>query len=163
MAKHLTDKEKKKIIADYMECGNYSETGRRNGVSRTIVRKVIQQNSDSAELFRQKKEENTQDIISYMDQRSKSFQDFVDYILDKRINPTTNKKELDSVSLPQLMTAFGILMDKLLKSVELKNKKAQTAAISQEDDGLEKAVMEAAQKFMSSRDKEEERDLDDIS
>ena len=33
MAKHLTDREKKKIIADYAECGNYSQVARKHKVS----------------------------------------------------------------------------------------------------------------------------------
>ena len=31
MAAHLTDKQKKKIIADYLECGSYRATADKNG------------------------------------------------------------------------------------------------------------------------------------
>jgi len=35
--KKLTDKKKKLIIADYIECGNYSEVARKHNVSDTTV------------------------------------------------------------------------------------------------------------------------------
>ena len=40
MAKHLTDAKKKKIIADYVGCGNYSEVARKNKVSKDTVRRL---------------------------------------------------------------------------------------------------------------------------
>ena len=41
MAKHLTDREKKKIIADYAECGNYSQVARKHKVSFDTVKRVV--------------------------------------------------------------------------------------------------------------------------
>ena len=40
MAKHLTDAKKKQIIADYVECGNYSEVARKHKVSKDTVRRL---------------------------------------------------------------------------------------------------------------------------
>ena len=42
----LTDKEEKKIIADYIETNNYSETGRLNNVSDKTVKRVIDRQDD---------------------------------------------------------------------------------------------------------------------
>lgn len=53
--KKLTDKQKKLIIADYIDCGNYSEVARKYKVSDTAVRKIIKADKDSVKKFEQKK------------------------------------------------------------------------------------------------------------
>ena len=42
----LTDEMRKKIIADYVDCENYSAVARKYGVSRTTVSNIV--NNDSA-------------------------------------------------------------------------------------------------------------------
>ena len=42
----LTDKQKKKIIADYVENSNYSETARMNNVSEYTVRKLCKDDNN---------------------------------------------------------------------------------------------------------------------
>lgn len=41
VAKRLTDAEKKKIIADYVESGSYRATARNNGVSDDTVKRIV--------------------------------------------------------------------------------------------------------------------------
>ena len=55
----LTDKQKKKIIADFISNTNYSETARMNNVSDTTVRKIIKENPECLEKVEEKKAENT--------------------------------------------------------------------------------------------------------
>lgn len=40
-AQRLTDKQKKKIIADYVQLQNYTKTAKLNGVSDTTVKRLI--------------------------------------------------------------------------------------------------------------------------
>lgn len=67
MAARLTDKQKKKIIADYVQLGSYNATAKVNGVSLNTVKKIVRGNADIAEMCNQKKDENTADILAYMD------------------------------------------------------------------------------------------------
>lgn len=67
MAARLTDKQKKKIIADYVQLGSYNATAKVNGVSLNTVKKIVQGNADIAEMCNQKKDENTADILAYME------------------------------------------------------------------------------------------------
>ena len=67
MAARLTDKQKKKIIADYVQLGSYNATAKVNGVSLNTVKKIVQGNADIAEMCNQKKEQNTADILDYME------------------------------------------------------------------------------------------------
>lgn len=146
MAK-LTDKQKKKIIADYLECQNYSETGRKNGISRTTVKNIIAADPTTCELLHQKKEENTLDVLSYLDSKAEGIKRLGDYILDERLNPVINKEQLDGLSISQIVTAYGVLTDKMLKSKEISYKsKSNIPNDEREDDNLWSAIAEAVKK-----------------
>ena len=67
MAARLTDKQKKKIIADYVQLGSYNAVSKINGVSATTVKNIVLKSADFVEKCEQKKEENTADILAYMD------------------------------------------------------------------------------------------------
>ena len=41
VAKRLTDRQKKKIVADYLELQSYNATAKENGVSKDTVKRVV--------------------------------------------------------------------------------------------------------------------------
>ena len=47
MAKHLTDREKKKIIADYVELESYNAVAKKHNVSATTVKNTVLKNNES--------------------------------------------------------------------------------------------------------------------
>ena len=67
MAARLTDRQKKKILADYVQLGSYNATAKLNGCALNTVKKLVQENAEVAELYEQKKLENTADVLDYMD------------------------------------------------------------------------------------------------
>ena len=67
MAARLTDRQKKKIIADYVQLGSYNAVSKINGVSATTVKNIVLKSADFVEKCEQKKDENTADILAYMD------------------------------------------------------------------------------------------------
>ncbi len=115
----LTDKQKKKIIADFVENNNYSETARMNNVSEYTVRKICKDsnNKEIKEKIEQKKEENTKSMLEMItetnNKRLQVISKLVDAIDDKaeKIDAFTNVKDLAS--------AYGILIDKELKFAEM--------------------------------------------
>lgn len=114
----LTDKQKKKIIADYMENQNYSETGRLNNVSNKTVERLIKNNEEVSNKVKQKKEENTKDILEYMDSIVEDQKEVIDLALqvlkEKLSNPDlfTNIRDVAIV--------YGTIFDKSLKYKEMK-------------------------------------------
>ncbi len=117
----LTDKQKKKIIADYMENGNYRETARINSVAVDTVRRIILKNKNNQDFVKkstEKKEENTKDILEYMDSIVKDQKEVIDLALkvlkDKLTSPDlfTNIKDVAIV--------YGTIFDKALKYKEMK-------------------------------------------
>ena len=115
----LTDKKKKLIIADYIECGNYSEVARKHNVSDTTVRKLVKSDKTSSKKIEQKKEENTQDVLAYMD----SLKDRKKTIVDKLLRAIEDKADnLDNfTNIKDVASAYGIIIDKELKLREIKN------------------------------------------
>lgn len=121
MAK-LTDKQKKKIIADYVETQNFSETARMNGISDKTVKRIVDNmnNIDVVEKVEQKKQENTQSTIEYMQTQHESKKRILDKILKAIEEKADNIDKFTNIK--DLATAYGIILDKELKVLELNRK-----------------------------------------
>ena len=118
----LTDKEEKKIIADYVETNNYSEVARLNGVSVNTVRRVIErQDSDELEKkVKQKKIENTKSTLEYMEEQHEVKKRLLDKLLK---GMEVKAEEIDMfTNIKDLATAYGIILDKELKLKEIDEK-----------------------------------------
>lgn len=139
----LTDKQKKKIIADYIETQNYSETGRMNNVSVNAVKNIVIADEETANKFKQKKEENTQSTIEYM----KTQHETKKRILDKILTAIETKAEnIDMfTNIKDLATAYGIILDKELKVLELQRGSANNEDIGKVKELLSKIEQEASQ------------------
>ena len=120
MAK-LTDKQKKKIIADYVETQNYLETARMNNVSDMTVKRLVDNNEEVLKIVEQKKEENTQSTIEYMQTQHETKKRILDKIL-KAIEDKADNLDMFT-NIKDLATAYGIILDKELKVLELKTNK----------------------------------------
>lgn len=108
MAARLTDRQKKKILADYVQTNNYCATAKINGVSATTVKNLVRANADIVEKCEQKKEENTVDVLAYMDaQREKVCQ-----IIGKGLAALNDPEKLAEATPSQITTAIGTLIDK---------------------------------------------------
>ena len=107
-AQRLTDKQRKKIVADYVQLQSYRAAARANGVSDATVRRVVAESPDMAQKCAQKKQENTKDILSYMESKKGRVQE----ILDAYLKELTDKEKLENATLQQITTAMGTLIDK---------------------------------------------------
>lgn len=107
MAKHLTDAKKKKIIADYVGCGNYSEVARKNKVSKDTVRRLCNR-TDILQKAQEKKEQNTKDMLEYLDQK----RDMAFKFIDKAFEEMCKEEKIEKTSIINLATAIGIVIDK---------------------------------------------------
>ena len=108
MAARLTDRQKKKILADYVQTSNYCATAKLNGVSANTVKKIVQTNADIAEKLIRKKEENTADVLTYME----SQRDVVCQIIGKGLAVLNDSTKLAEATPSQITTAIGTLVDK---------------------------------------------------
>ena len=108
MAARLTDRKKKKIVADYLETQSINATAKKNNVSWGTVRSVLDGMGEIEEKLEQKKEENTVDILAYME----SQKGIVCEILQKGLAALNSPEKLAEASPSQITTAMGTLIDK---------------------------------------------------
>lgn len=139
MAARLTDRQKKKIIADYVQLGSYNAVSKIHGVSATTVKNIVSKSTDIVEKCEQKKEQNTADILSYMDRK----RDIVCEILGKGLNVLNNEEKLKEASPSQITTALGTLIDKWT---------AFGGGIKAAEDGLSRSLREMAETLKSDGD-----------
>lgn len=112
MAKHLTDKQKKRIIADYVELGSYNAVAKKHMVSVDTVKRTVLRDNETAQKAKQKKEENTLDMLAYMDSKKTEAQGIIDLYLKALVDP----KKLEKAPLSQIATSLGIVVDKFTRN-----------------------------------------------
>ncbi len=108
MAARLTDKQKKKILADYTLIGSYNAVAKINGVSDKTVRNLVLNNPDITEKYEQKKEQNTADILDYME----SQRDDVCKVLGICLSELKKAERYEKTPPQQIATTMAILIDK---------------------------------------------------
>jgi len=114
VAARLTDKQKKKIIADYVEQRSYNAVAKKHKVSATTVKNVVLKNVQIVGMCEQKREQNTLEMLEYMDSRKGEAQGIIDLYLKKLADPD----KLEGATLAQIATALGIVVDKFTKTSE---------------------------------------------
>lgn len=140
MAEILNNKKKQKIIADYIETNNKSEAARMNNVSEATVRNVVKEYGEDkvAKLFEQKKMENTQDTLEYMKEQHETKKRILDKLL-KGIE--TKADDIDMfTNIKDLATAYGIIIDKELKSLELKLKSKENEEVEKKNGVIDELI-----------------------
>lgn len=140
LAKRLTDAEKKKIVADYVINQNYSETARLNNCSDNEVRNIVKANKDFSKKLEDKKEENTQNMLDWFTSQYATKQ----RILNKLLKAIEEKSEDNDINtIKELATAYGIILDKELKMMEMQRGNGSREDIMKVEELLEKIKDEA--------------------
>lgn len=142
MAARLTDEQKKRIIADYVEIGSYNAVAKLHGISATSVKNVVCKNVDCVQKCEHKKEQNSDDILAHMESRKRKVINIIDVYLEELLNPVILAKATPS----QLTTALGTLIDKFTAV------KAAVSDDAREDDSLTRALKEEAERMEADAD-----------
>lgn len=108
MAKRLTDKQKKRIIADYVELGSYNAVAKKHHIADSTVKRVVMKDGDTQRKAEQKKAENAADVLAYMDGQK----DKVCSLLDKYLDAMGDRQKIERAGIQQLATAMAIVIDK---------------------------------------------------
>ena len=142
MASRLTDIQKKKIVADYVELGSYNAVAKINGVSKDTVKRIVLGCKEIAQKMQQKKEENTADILAY----TESQKGLVCEIIGKGLAELAKPEKLKGATMSQITTALGTLIDKWGLA------KGNSTDTTREDDPLTKALREEAERMQNETD-----------
>ena len=138
MAARLTDKQKKKIIADYVQLGSYNAVAKKYGIAASTVRKIVLADPKSKEKLNIKKEENSADILAYMDSQKK----IVCEIIGKSLAVLNDPEKLKDATPNQITTALGTLIDKWVMV-------SGSSGTETKEDGLSASLRELAKEMES--------------
>ena len=108
MAARLTDRQKKKILADYLETQSVNAAAKKNKVSWDAANKVLKEAGEVEKKLEQKKDQNTADILAYME----SQRDIICQIIGKGLAVLNDPEKLAEATPSQITTALGTLIDK---------------------------------------------------
>lgn len=116
----IKDKTRKAIIADRACEESIRAIAKKYAVSTTSVQRIIRESPELTQLVTQKKEENTADILAYMESK----RGVVCEIIEKGLAALNDPEKLAEASPAQITTALGTLIDKWadIKSMDEKDK-----------------------------------------
>lgn len=135
MAARLTDKQKKKIVSDFVMMRNYSAVARLNGVSDKTVKSYVENDPEFLEISEQKNEESTQDVLAYMERQRDAVCEIIGVGLE-----VLPEKIRGAKTASEITTALGTLIDKWAPKGQPITGKDQV-----EDDPITKSLKEEAQ------------------
>jgi hypothetical protein len=125
----ISDKKKKKILADYAGCQNFHEVARINKVSAMTVKRIVNKeetnNTELIQVVTQNQDNNTKSMLEYMD----SITDFKKEIMGNILTAINEKaKKPDFLtSIRDLGFVAGILIDKEYKAEELRLRREEVS------------------------------------
>ena len=144
----LTDKQKKKIVADYIESQNYTQTGIKNKVDTETVRRIVKADKDFARKSEEKKEKDSKDILEYMD----TIKEKQKRIIDLSLQALEDKLESPDMftNVKDIATVYGVIFDKALKYKEIQIKSKENETINKQN-GVIDELIEALNKAKENK------------
>ena len=121
-AERLTDSEKSRIIADYIECGNLTEVARRYNTNYKNIRYVVNHNINLQADINKHQKQITEDVVRYMDSKKQA----ACSIIDLYMSLLQDKSKTEKASIPDIAVSLGIVIDKFTKDgVNTSNEKSE--------------------------------------
>lgn len=109
MGVKLSEKKRRQLIADYVQLESYSAVAKLHKVAVNTVKNAVLADQDLfASLCKEKKKENAEDILAYMDGQK----EVVCEIIGKGLAVLNDPDKLAKANPAQITTALGTLIDK---------------------------------------------------
>lgn len=112
MAKKLSDKKIKEIIALRTEGVSYTKIAKKYKISVNTVKNYCNSDEDFAQKCNIKKRENAKNVLEHMSEQA----DIVCEIIDKVLVEMTDTRRLKESNTRELATALGIIIDKFSRA-----------------------------------------------
>lgn len=106
--KRISDRTKKRIIADRVEGLSLRQLAKKYNVSYYAVQKIVNSDPKLTQKISRKKEQNTLDMLAFLDEQKVSAQEFILMAMQALKDP----EKLNRTGAQALATAMGIVIDK---------------------------------------------------
>ena len=93
---------------------SYNAVAKKHNVSATTVKNTVLKNNESVKKCEQKKEQNTADILEFMDKKKGD----VCSIISLYLSELQNSDKLQRASIQSIATSLGIVIDKFTKDAQ---------------------------------------------
>lgn len=107
MAVKFTDKQRKLIIGEYVNGSTYSELARKYNVNKSTIMRLCNKDATTQQRATAKKEENTKDMLEWLDSQKSRMQNVISMMLDGM-----TKEKIEKASLRDVVISYGIMVDK---------------------------------------------------
>ena len=132
----LSDKDKKKIIAYRVQGLTYKAIADKYHVSITTVKRTIEKDPNTEKRLRDKKEQDTLDMLAFMDAQKADVQEFIKLGLQTMKDP----EKLKRTGIQSVATAIGIVLDKYIQLAKMAPRSEEALL----DDGFMRALQASA-------------------
>lgn len=85
---------------------------KKHGVTHQTVKRIVSASPDIAQKVQQKKEENTADMMAYMESQKAAMQEAITL----HLKALTDPEKISAATLSQIATSFGIIVDKATRN-----------------------------------------------
>jgi transposase-like protein len=107
VARHFTDKERKKIIADYIECGSYSAVAKKYKVAASTIKRICDGDPQTQKNATIQKQRNTMDVLAYMESKK----DLACEFIGKALTAMANDEKLAGANVNQIANALKTIAE----------------------------------------------------
>lgn len=104
----LTEKQRKRILADYVRMENYAAAAKKNKCSPNTVKRIVAADPKLAEKCEAKKRACARDVLAYMDEQRET----VCQIIGNGLQVLADPEKLKNAKPAEITTALGTLIDK---------------------------------------------------
>lgn len=112
MAARLTDKQKKRIIAERAGGSSFRELSAKYGVAASTIKRICDRDPETERIATQKTKQNTADMLDYMESRKEQAKEVLDTYIEALADPT----KIGAAKLSEVATAMGIVIDKFINN-----------------------------------------------
>lgn len=120
MAARLTDKQKKQIISERIKGASLGDLAKKYHVAKSTIARTCNRDPETVRKATEKKEQNTKEMLEYMDGQKGKAQE----LLSKIIEALGDPEKLARANVRDLATAYGIIADKFLQASPKANDEA---------------------------------------
>lgn len=149
---YLTDKERKRVVAEYVESGNLRATAKKFGITAKAVQYIVDNSPEYAALYRKMREREADELLAYMSTKFSDIKKFIDNYMIELIKPETMER-MARTNMVGATVVLGTLLDK----VAMVNK----FAIEKGDNGDSLLRIELVTKKREEEDSEENDSLEE--
>lgn len=111
--RYLTEKERRMVVAKYLESGTYTAAAEYAGITPKAVRQIIENEPDFMKEYQKQREREAKQLFGFLSAKSAKFIKFCDVYFDVLSDPEIIRS-LGRRDLVKLATVFAINADKFV-------------------------------------------------